>query len=255
MFMFRIIFARLFVFAALLSTSVSAAPECFAQKPYQNGGHAIKPANDSATGLRCRLKQSSKPVGRTYVHPASPSMAPILLPERIKPIEPAGIDPNLLQGAVNGPAPQDFSETVLVEPASVTEPPSIVSTLLFATLSLSLVFLGVRSIVFKKRAPLWSYGMVAAGILMLAGFWSLSFFDQGEVAVESASISALDVPTAIHVDANSDVHIYAGVNTARTSLRCGTSLIEAARKRGERPPGLASASTTTAAAPVMFPEN
>ncbi len=249
--MFRIILARLFVFAALLSTSVLVAPECFAQKPYQNGGHAIKPANGAGTALRCRLKHPSKPVGRTYVHPASPSIAPLPLPERIKPVEPAGNDPNLLPGAVKGPAHHDIPESVPVEPAPVKEPSSIVSTLLFAMLSLSLVFLGVRSIVFKKRATLGSYGMVAAGILMLAGFWSLSFFDQAQVGVEAASI----VTTAIQVDANSDVQVDEGVNSARTGLRCGTSLIEAARKRGERPPGLAPESTTRAALGVMVPNN
>lgn len=177
-------FACLFVFAAVVGNFVLAVPQCNA-KPEQKMKATSKSHLDSRapfrpyTGFQRPTSNAVEPYGgvSSYAyydggaHTASPSIAA-----------------PVLQGATNGtigpPSAPSVLPTVGVDPSQITtkkaESP-VIPTLLFASLSLSLIFVGVRSLVFKKRAPLFVLGLIAAGTLMLVGFM-LSFYEPVRLA-------------------------------------------------------------------------
>lgn len=110
-----------------------------------------------------------------------------------------------LQGATNGtigppssPVPLTFAPAlpgVSVDPSQkipTQKETPIIPTLLFASLAFSLMFVGIRSIIFKKRAPLFVLGLISAGALMLVGFM-LSFYEPAK-PVAAARIAAEPMP-------------------------------------------------------------
>ena len=172
-------FACLLLFATVLANFFVSVPQCGAQsedrseavvkrhvrivskKPYRPYTGIQKPSTiEPDAGV------SSDSFYESETHTASPMI-------------PAPILQGATGGAIGPPSSPVALPGVCIEPTQIATKRSespVIPTLLFASLALSLIFVGVRSLVFKKRAPLFVLGLIAAGALMLVGFM-LSFYE------------------------------------------------------------------------------
>ncbi|MDZ4835315.1 MAG: hypothetical protein SGJ27_16175 [Candidatus Melainabacteria bacterium] len=141
----------------------------------------------------CRLPL---PQGNFCKVPPPGALAPPPVPHTASPmlIMPISNETLHLQGT-DPPSALPVAPSGVDIPVSSAQSP-VIATMLFASLAVSLMFVGVRSIAFKRRAPLWIFGLIAAGGLMLVGFM-LSFYEP--VLLSSSQYNALYNRSAIRV--------------------------------------------------------
>lgn len=182
-------FACLFFASAIFFGLTAAVSQCHAEpssvikkgnaRPRQRAPYRRFSGFQLPTSSTLEPGHSDQFFSDSVPHLASPTIAPPMLQGA-----PNGyVEPPMLQGATNGtigpPSTSVALPGVCIDgtqvPTKKAESP-VLPTLLFASLSLSLIFVGVRSLVFKKRAPLFILGLIAAGALMLVGFM-LSFYE------------------------------------------------------------------------------
>lgn len=199
--------ACLFFLATVFTSLAIAVPECVAKDPVADSSNTSAwcrcpaPANPHSSGMKVptpRKTCGAEPSNHSSWCPAGKACRGELCPYDYNVASPTiavPAMPGVTNGVIGPPSGPGvvFAETEIS--TTRTESP-VIPMLLFGSLASSLIFVGVRFVVQKKRAPLFVLGLIAAGTLMLVGF-SRSFYEPvapGVARAASKPIASENLP-------------------------------------------------------------